>query len=253
MVSHAETAAIVLAAGRGERLGHTLPKAFVPLRGVSLIERSIRAMQAVSRIGRIVPVVGSAELDRYATLALSGATLQSAVPGGEERQDSVLAGLAALSGLGSGVGSDVDSDLYPDGVEWVAVHDAARCLVTPAEIEAVLDAAQETGAAILARPAADTIKRVRGDSIAESPPRAECWAAQTPQVFRRSLLQEAVDKAVADGFVGTDEAELVARLGVRVRVARGEPSNLKITEPVDLAAAEAWLERMDEPERGVGR
>jgi 2-C-methyl-D-erythritol 4-phosphate cytidylyltransferase len=218
-------AAIVLAAGTGERLGHAIPKAFVLLRGVSLLERSVRTLEAVSGIDRILPVVAPSELDRYAALGLSGAILQNPAPGGEARQDSVLAGLRAL----------------PEDVAWVAVHDAARCLVTVEEVTAVLEAARETGAAILARPASDTIKRVRGGFVEETPPREECWAAQTPQVFRRSVLQEAVEKAVADGFVGTDDAQLVARMGVRVRVVRGRETNLKITEPGDLALAESVL------------
>jgi 2-C-methyl-D-erythritol 4-phosphate cytidylyltransferase len=221
-----KAAAIVLAAGRGERLGHAIPKAFVQLRGVALVERSIRTLDGVPGIDRIVPVVARSDLNRYAALGLSGATLQNPIPGGEERQDSVLAGLLGL----------------PEDVVWVAVHDAARCLVTATEVAAVLAAAEETGAAILARPASDTIKRVRGGFVEETPPREECWAAQTPQVFRRQVLQEAVEKAVADGFVGTDDAQLVARMGVRVRVVPGRATNLKITEPADLVLAERWLD-----------
>lgn len=223
-----KVAALVLAAGRGERLGHLLPKAFVPLRGATLLERSVVTLQRVPGVDRVVPVVAPGDLARYEALGLTGEKLAAAVPGGEERQDSVLAALRALA----------------DDVAWVAVHDAARCLVTPVEVADVLEAARETGAAILARPASDTIKRVREGFVEETPPREECFAAQTPQVFRRRLLQEAVEKAVAEGFAGTDDAQLVARLGVRARVVRGRASNLKITQPEDLAIAEAWLDRL---------
>ena len=103
-------------------------------------------------------------------------------------------------------------------------------------------AAEETGAAILARPSADTLKIVRNDAVESTPDRATCWVAQTPQVFRVELLREALDKAEAEGFVGTDDAQLVERLGVRVRVVPGSARNLKITTADDLRIAEALLQ-----------
>lgn len=221
------TAALLLAAGRGERFGGTVPKAFASLGGVPLVVRSLSTLAAAASVDHIVPVVAPAELGRWASLALPDTPkLQAAVAGGAERQDSVAAGLDAL----------------PEGSEWVAVHDAARCLVTGSELERVIAAARETGAAILATPARDTIKRVRDGKIIETPERAECWAAQTPQVFQVELLREALAKARAEGVVGTDDAQLVERLGVPVRVVEGSPRNVKITLPEDLEAAEAWLE-----------
>jgi 2-C-methyl-D-erythritol 4-phosphate cytidylyltransferase len=107
----------------------------------------------------------------------------------------------------------------------------------------VLAVARRHGAAILARPVGDTLKRVDGGRIVETPDRAECWAAQTPQVFRTEILREALTKAAAEGFQGTDDAQLVERLGVTVRVVEGDPDNLKITRHEDLALAEACLER----------
>ena len=192
------TAALVLGAGRGKRLGAELPKAFVPLRGVPLILRSLRVLDAVPAIDLIVPVVGSADQERYASLPLEGLTrVGNPVTGGALRQDSMAAGVAAL----------------PAATEWVAVHDAARCLVDAADVAAVVAAARESGAAILAERVRDTIKRVRADRIVETPDRSECWAAQTPQVFRYELLREAIEKARAEGWRGTDDAELVERLG----------------------------------------
>lgn len=102
-------------------------------------------------------------------------------------------------------------------------------------------AARDHGAAILAVPAADTIQRVVDGRVVATPPRSECWAAQTPQVFRIDWLREALEKARAEGFRATDDAELVLRLGVAVHVVEGDPRNLKVTRADDLLAAAAWL------------
>ncbi len=221
-----KTAVLVLAAGRGERLGHALPKAFAALRGKTLLQRSLETAAAVPEVDLVQPVLAAVDLPRWFALELAAiAKLCEPVPGGAERQDSVAAGLAAL----------------PQDVELVAVHDAARCLVTVEEIRRVLAAASEHGAALLAVPLRDTVKRVRDGEVLETPPRSECWAAQTPQAFRVELLREALAKARADAVLGTDDAQLVERLGVPVKVVEGSPRNLKITLPEDLEVAEAWL------------
>lgn len=222
------TAALVLAAGRGERLGAELPKAFVPLGGVPLLVRSLRALEAIPEIDVIVPVVAECDRARYEALSVEGlAKLTEPVSGGAERQDSMACGLAALS----------------ESIRWVAVHDAARCLVDPEDVRAVLRAAVDEGAAILAAPVSDTIKRVRDGHIVDTPLREECFAAQTPQVFGIDLLREALAKAKAENRQGTDEAQLVEALGVAVRVVTSRSPNPKITHADDLAWAEGWLER----------
>ena len=224
------TAALALAAGRGSRLGADRPKAFVHLAGIPLVVRSVRALAAAQGIDWIQPVIPAEDpgLWREAAQVLEGLEgLLAAVPGGAERQDSVRAGLDAL----------------PADVDLVAVHDAARALVRPEDVARVVAVARAKGAALLAAPARDTIKRVRDGRVLETPPRETCWAAQTPQVFRRELLAEALAKAAAEGFVGTDDAQLVERLGVPVHVVEGDPGNLKITGPEDLVAAEARLAR----------
>ncbi|MDJ0868932.1 MAG: 2-C-methyl-D-erythritol 4-phosphate cytidylyltransferase, partial [Myxococcota bacterium] len=129
----------------------------------------------------------------------------------------------------------------PPGTSLVAVHDAARALVRPGAVGRVIAVARREGAAILAVPVRDTIKRVVGERIEETPPRSACWAAQTPQVFRAELLREALDKASAESFLGTDDAELVERLGVPVYVVEGDADNLKVTHPEDLVLAEHVL------------
>lgn len=222
--------ALLLAAGRGRRLGLGVPKAFVPLAGRPLVVHALEALLAVPELDAVIPVLGEGEMAAWQ--AQIGAIchnprLVSPVAGGGERQDSVRAGVAAL----------------PGGTEIVAVHDAARALLRPAAVSRVIAAARAEGAAILAVPARDTIKRVEGDRVAATPPRSECWAAQTPQVFRAELLREALAKAEADAYLGTDDAELVERLGVAVRIVEGDSDNLKVTHAEDLVLAEHLLAR----------
>ncbi len=221
-------AALVLGAGQGERLGHPLPKAFVPLAGRTLLARAVEALASVPEIARVVPVLPAsdlAELDAALGPVAGHAKLAAAVAGGRERQDSVRAGLRAL----------------PDDVTLVAVHDAARALIRPATVSRVVGVAARTGAALLALPSADTIKRVEAGRVVETPPRAECWAAQTPQVFRRDWLEQGLEKAAAEGVQATDCAQLVEALGFEVHVVEGERDNLKITHPHDLVVAEELL------------
>jgi 2-C-methyl-D-erythritol 4-phosphate cytidylyltransferase len=223
-------AALVLAAGRGERLGAALPKAFLELGGRPLVLRAVEVLAACPALHLVVPVVAPSELGRFAALPrdFAGAEkLAAAVAGGAERQDSMRAGLAAL----------------PPEIELVAVHDAARPLVRALDVERVVSAAARSGAALLAVPVRDTLKRVERGRVAETLSRTACWAAQTPQVFRVELLREALAKAEAEGFVASDDAQLVERLGVPVEVVEGDPGNLKITWLADLALAEALWER----------
>lgn len=229
-------AALIVGAGRGQRYRASLaeaaepevPKALLSLAGRTLLEHAALAFAAVPEVSLIVPVLPEAvlaDLARWAPGLAAIAKLGPAVAGGAERQDSVSAGLAAL----------------PASTRLVAVHDAARPLVRPADVRRVIAAAVAGGAAILAAPLADTPKRVRDGWIVESPPRSECFAAQTPQVFRVDWLREALAKAAAEGVRATDDAALVERLGMPVRVVVGPTTNLKITIASDLALAEALL------------
>lgn len=236
-------AALVLAAGRGERLGHALPKAFVPLIGRPLLARALEAIAASPVIAYVLPVVPASDLHRADEIVTgllssglaSALKLLPAVAGGRERQDSMRAGLAAL----------------PPGVTHVAVHDAARALVRPEDVSRVVVAARQHGAALLAVRVTDTVKRVRSGVVVETPDRAECWAAQTPQAFRIELLREALAKADAEGFVATDDAQLVERLGVAVHVVEGDVGNRKVTSPDDLAWAELALARRGASGKGA--
>lgn len=227
----ASVAALVLGAGRGERLGHALPKAFVPLEGRSLIERSIRALRASGAVGRILPVLAPGDRPRWEALGLEPIEgLVAPVDGGAERQDSMRAGVEAL----------------PDSYEWIAIHDAARCLVAADDVRAVVAAARESGAAILAERVRDTIKRVADGVVVETPARDTCWAAQTPQVIRRDWLLEALEANRSTGRMATDDAQLVEWIGRPVRVVEARRPNPKITRAEDLVLARALLAARDE-------
>lgn len=232
-------AALVLAAGRGERLHRSLgpaspgpatPKALLPLAGQSLLARSIEAVAAAPEIRWVLPVLPRDWLEGWAEAAgVDSHTpgLLPAVEGGAERQDSVARGLAAL----------------PPEATHVAVHDAARPLVPTADVSRVVQEALRSGPALLATPVADTIHRADAEGrLASTPPRAGLWAALTPQVFPVDVLREALEKAAAEGVAGTDDAGLVARLGVVVTLVEGDPQNRKITTAADLAWAEARLQ-----------
>jgi 2-C-methyl-D-erythritol 4-phosphate cytidylyltransferase len=233
-------AALVLAAGRGERFGGEVPKALAPLAGRTLLAHSALALAASPAVDHVLPVVPAALRDDLLRRVPELAGLAKALPavaGGEARQDSVVAGLAAL----------------PPGTAWVAVHDAARPLVRPQLVTAVVEAARRHGAAIPAVPVTDTLKRVADGVVVDTPDRSGFQAAQTPQAFALVLLREALAKARADGRVGTDDASLVEALGVAVHVVPGDPANRKITVAADRVAAEAWLSWRDAPaEAGTG-
>ena len=232
-------AALVLGAGSGSRLRESLgapevlPKAFILLAGRCLLLRSLEALAASAEVDLVVPVVAREAMPRLVTLEPELGRIQKlrpAVAGGVERQDSVRCGLEAL----------------PAEVTHVAVHDAARPLVQPRDVSRVVRAARSSGAALLAVPVRDTIKRIAGGRVVSTPPRSECYAAQTPQVFRIGWLRDALAKAEADGVRGTDDSALVERLGVAVEVVVGDPANLKITSAEDLEVAEVWMRRRGE-------
>ncbi len=227
------TIGLILAAGRGARLGEGAPpegKAFMPILGEPMLRWSVRAFDACPEIGAIVIVAPPGE-ERRARRAVAGCDtrLADVVPGGPERQDSLGEGLRAIASL-------------DEGDPLVAVHDAARALVRPMDVGRAAIAAGHWGAAILAVPVKDTIKRVEKDAWIEgTPDRAALWIAQTPQVARASLLRKGLARAREMGIQSTDEAALLEGIGVAVRVVLGDYENLKITTPDDVVLAEAIL------------
>jgi 2-C-methyl-D-erythritol 4-phosphate cytidylyltransferase len=228
------TVALIVAAGRGERLGADGPKALVPLAGSPLLQWSVDALRSVSSIERIVVALPAGVSAPAGTVG---------VPGGAVRSESVRLALAA-----AGPGDPV------------LVHDAARPLLTPDLAERVIAAALAEGvdAAIAAAPVTDTIKRVaesrekkrqeeggrvrvRGAAVVETLDRSTLWAVQTPQVFRRAALDRALDVPDEVLAQATDDAWLVERAGGRVVVVEAPRENLKVTTPLDLALAELLI------------
>jgi len=225
---------ILPAAGLGTRMAGPQPKQFLILDGIPILIHSLRAFAAVERVTAIYVAVRKTEMERVqAQIAEYGfAGKVRVVEGGDNRQESVSHALAALQA-------------QPDDV--VLVHDAVRPLIDAATIERTIDAVLEHGAAIVGLPAVDTIKQVErtahGALITSTIPREFIVQAQTPQGFRVGLLRKAFDEAMADGFVGTDEASLLERIDYPVAVVHGSAVNLKITQPGDLELAEFYLRR----------
>jgi 2-C-methyl-D-erythritol 4-phosphate cytidylyltransferase len=214
---------ILLAGGRGRRLGGPVAKQFQLLAGEPLVVWAARRFRDTRDLTRMIVVAPPDEFARCeGLLAPLGLPLRLAAAG-RERQHSVAAGVALLD---------------PDCAIAV-VHDAVRPLVGAAAIAACIAAARDTGAAILAVRVADTVKRCAGDRVIETVARADLWLAQTPQAFRADVLRRA--HAAAAGVLATDDAGLVERLGLPVAVVPGDASNRKITTREDLAWAEAVL------------
>lgn len=219
-------AVVVLAAGKSSRFGDPhYKKPFAMLAGRAVWMHSVERFASRADVCQTLLVI--AVEDREAFTRKFGANVEflgiDLCEGGAERADSVAAAMAAVN----------------DQATHVAVHDAARPLVSDADVDRVFEAAIERGAAILATPVAATLKRVAESQITATEPREGLWAAQTPQVFEIDLYRRAL--AAAAGAPVTDDAQLVERLGERVEVVEGSPQNLKITSQADLALAEAIL------------
>jgi 2-C-methyl-D-erythritol 4-phosphate cytidylyltransferase len=221
--------AIVVAAGKGTRLGGDRPKQFLDLGGVPLIIRTLSQFERSKQIQEIITVLPAEETAGFASLAhkfgLTKAT--RAVAGGATRAQSVRNGLHQIR----------EADI-------VAVHDGARPFVTPDEIDATVLAAEETGAAIMTAPVADTIKRLREDRVVETISRADLRRALTPQCFRFEILQRAyehLEELESQGIEITDESFLVERLGTEIISVEGSSRNIKITTESDLALANSLL------------
>ena len=220
-------AALVAAAGSSSRMGG-INKLLEPLDGIPVLVRTLTALERAQRVDSIVIATREEDLITVSQLCKTyGITkCKKVIRGGEDWEHSVL--LAAL-------------EAEPD-TELLAVQDGARPLVSPALIDRVIEAAQRCGAAAPAIPVKDTIKTVREDeAVEETLERSRLRAVQTPQVFEASLLKAALQAALEEGAVLTDDCSAVERLGKVVYLIEGEETNLKITTPTDLVLAEALL------------
>lgn len=219
--------ALLPCAGSGSRAGTTLPKQYQPLAGLPMVQHTLAAFQAVPRIERCLLVLAPG--DRF--MSLDDPRIQRIHCGGSSRAASVFNGLQAL--LDGGASAS----------DWVLVHDAARCLVTPAQIDALIDACQnDPVGGLLALKLPDTLKTEAGGRVTGTVDRSDKWLAQTPQMFRIGTLQAALAARVADGFDGiTDEASAMELAGYSPRLVPGSAQNFKVTYPEDFALAEAVL------------
>lgn len=226
--------AIIPAAGSGSRFGGQTPKQFLEIAGAPIIIHTLRRFDSCEAIGAIIVALQASEISSFEE-SLSGFEFRKPVrlvPGGAERSDSILNALEAAR--------EFDPEL-------VAVHDAVRPFITPAQISAVLARAGEAGAAILALPATDTIKEVEGGIIRRTIDRRLIWRAQTPQAFRYEMLLRANAEARAAGLpssLTTDDSLLVENLGLEVAVVEGSAHNIKITTPEDFILAQRLFEEM---------
>lgn len=221
--------AVIPAAGVGKRFGAGMPKQYLPLAGRCIQQHTLDRLCAMTAISQIVVAI-SIEDTRAQALPYAQPQRLRFVPGGAERMDSVLAGLRALRERGA-----ADSD-------WVLVHDVARPLLRAADVRHLLAVlADDPVGGILANPVRDTMKRGDADGIEATVARDNLWHALTPQMFRLGALTHALEAALADAAVVTDEASAMERLGYRPRLVEGARDNIKITFPDDLALAEALL------------
>ena len=220
------TVMMVAAAGGSTRMGQ--PKQHILLGRHPVLIHTLLTLQQVDAIDEILLIAREEDIPHFTALARdAGVTkLHTAVAGGATRQASVAAGLAAL----------------PQCATIVGIHDGARPLVRPEDVAAVIATAGETGAAALAVPVKDTLKRTDGDGcVIDTPDRAGLWRVQTPQVFDRVALCAAMDTALAAGKDYTDDCQLMEAAGHRVKLVTGLDTNLKLTTPEDIRLAEALM------------
>ena len=221
--------AVVPAGGRGVRMGSDVPKQFLTLGDIPLLVHALKIFESSSIISEVVLVVPEDDCAycRDHIVPMYGLKkISQVVGGGRRRQDSVLNGIQA---------TNPTSDI-------VVVHDAVRPFVTERMIADVVKAARKHGAAIVAIPLRDTVKRVNFDGlIEETLSREKLWAAQTPQAFQRDILLRAHEQGETDGVDATDDAFLVERMGLSVSVVQGSFHNIKVTRPEDLQMGQAIL------------
>ncbi len=204
-------------------------KQYIALDGVPILGRTLKIFDSCTKVNQIIVVVPDEDLDFCRKKILTPAKLQKnviLVAGGSERQDSVYNALRFIE---------------PDeGI--VIIHDGVRPFVRQEHLVASIKCAAELGACILGIPAFDTVKKVNPkNEIIQTHKRDTLWLAQTPQVFEVKLIKKAHEKAKQEGFMGTDDASLVERLGAAVKIIPGSRSNIKITNPEDLELAHAIL------------
>jgi 2-C-methyl-D-erythritol 4-phosphate cytidylyltransferase len=222
--------ALIPCAGTGSRAGTVQPKQYQQVAGQTMVMHTLQALAHVPQLasGWVILSPGDDHVwaeqgwpQRFKRLACGGAS----------RAESVFNGLQAM--LGAGL----------DPQDWVLVHDAARCLVSPETVSRLIDTCQHDAVGgLLALPLPDTLKTEEGGRVAATVPREHKWLAQTPQMFRLQVLHDALADVAGSGFAGiTDEASAIERLGLKPRLVEGSAQNFKVTYPADFALAEAII------------
>ena len=221
--------AIIPSAGRGRRMGHSIPKHYICLEGRPILAYTLEVFEKCTDVNYVLVVVKSGEEEYCLNEIIEKYMLKKVlriVIGGERRQDSVYHGIKEL---------DQDTDI-------VVVHDGVRPFVPVGLISESIKMAMYSDGVVAALPVKDTLKEVTGDGIIKSTPHRESmWYAQTPQTFKKRVIDDAFVRAYSDNFHGTDESSLVERIGGKVRIIEGSPENIKITTKEDLLLAEFIL------------
>ncbi len=220
---------IIPAAGQGKRMGAGKNKLLLELKGIPVFIHTLQVFERDEKCDGIVLAISPQDEEEFNILLKEHQIkkIKAIVYGGKERQDSVYHGLEAAGSEGI-----------------ILVHDAARPFIDVPTIHKSVHVANEYGAAVVAVPVKDTIKRVLHDEVVETVDRSSLWAIQTPQAFRISILKEAHQHAKDTGFLGTDEASLVERIQHPVKIVEGSYDNIKLTTKEDLYFAEAILKKM---------
>ncbi|GGE56787.1 2-C-methyl-D-erythritol 4-phosphate cytidylyltransferase [Pullulanibacillus camelliae] len=222
----AEYSVVIPAAGSGTRMGAEGNKLFLQLNGEPLITHTLKLFQEDPWCSSVVLAAKPEEFEQFYTIIEEKKLnkVQTLIAGGADRQESVHNGLKVIK-----------------EETVILIHDGARPLVTEALIHHVVEQAEQAGAALLAVPLKDTIKRAYNNKVVETVDREQLWAAQTPQGFRLSLIREAHDKADRLNYKATDDASLVEWLGQPVRIVKSDYRNIKVTTPEDLIIAEHFM------------
>ena len=228
-----DTCAVIAAGGKGTRLGGRRAKQYIDICGLPMISWSLIAFDSAPSVGHIVIVCAGERIEEIQQRALAPIWLSTPItfaPAGESRQRSCLSGLYAV----------------PEKYPLVAIHDAARPLITPQTIERVIAEVrgnQQLAGAICAHPSVDTLKLVEDRNVIATTDRSVYWCVQTPQVFRREVVTAAHEEAVAKGYEGTDDSSLVELAGGLVRCVDAQRDNFKVTVASDLRLAAAILDQ----------
>lgn len=224
--------AIIVAAGKSERMALGFSKQFILLGGVPVLVRTLSAFEAADLIHGVIVVCRKEDFEEleHCVKTYKLKKVIAWVEGGATRQKSVAAGICAA----------------PKEATYFAIHDGARALITPAEIDTAVEDCFQCGASALAVPVKDTIKIIgKNNYVASTPERNRIWLVQTPQVFERGIYQTAMEQAQSDHADYTDDCQLVEHMGIRVHLCKGEYTNIKLTTREDICFAQAIVKNRE--------